>query len=85
MSLQLKIITPERLVFEGSVDAVRLPGLDGDFGVLDNHAPLISGIAIGALQYDVNGQRKSIKLEGGFVEVSDNVVSVLADSAQLPE
>ena len=46
MSLQLKIITPERLVFEGSVDAVRLPGLDGDFGVLDNHAPLISGIAI---------------------------------------
>ena len=84
MSLTLKIITPERQVFEGQVDAVRLPGLDGSFGVLNNHAPLISGIAVGELRYDVDGKSQTVKLSGGFVEVKDNQVSVLADAAELP-
>ncbi len=84
MSFTLKLITPERQVFDGVVDSVRLPGLDGGFGVLNNHAPLISGIAIGELLYDADGKRHSVKLTGGFVEVKDNQVSVLADSAELP-
>ena len=82
MSLTLKIITPEKKVFEGDVESVKCPGLDGLFGVLTGHAPMVSALGEGTLSYEAGGQTKDVKISGGFLEVSNNVCSIMADSAE---
>ena len=80
--LELSIISAESKVFEGEVESVLVPGMIGDFLVLSNHAPCISSIRPGFLEFS-EGTSKNQKyfVSGGIIEVSNNMVSVLVDSA----
>jgi F-type H+-transporting ATPase subunit epsilon len=82
MSFKLNIITPEKKVFEGDVESIKCPGLDGLFGVLSSHAPMVSALGEGTLVYKSEGKETEVKISGGFLEVNDNVCSVMADSAE---
>ena len=78
----LTIISAESKVFEGEVESVLVPGMIGDFLVLSNHAPCISSIRPGFLEFSEGTIKKQrYFVSGGIIEVSNNVVSVLVDSA----
>jgi F-type H+-transporting ATPase subunit epsilon len=83
--LQLDIITPERGLLSETVDAVTLPGLGGELGILPGHTPLISQLQTGVLSYTQGGATKRLLVSGGFVEVSNDHVAVLAELAERPE
>jgi F-type H+-transporting ATPase subunit epsilon len=78
--MNLEIITPEKNVFTGQVDSVILPGKDGGFQILKDHAPLVSTLKKGELIYEVNGKKETIIVDGGVLEVSKNKVLVLAEA-----
>lgn len=84
-SLQLEIVTPDQLVLSKEVDYVGAPGLEGEFGVLPGHIPLISALAVGHLYYKTNGKNHYVFVSGGFAEVSDDKVTVLAECAEEAE
>jgi F-type H+-transporting ATPase subunit epsilon len=77
--MYLEIITAEKKVFEGDVTSATFPGSDGSFQVLNNHAPLVSLLAAGVVEYKTNEQRQRVQITGGVVEVLKNKVIVLAD------
>jgi len=83
--LQLEVVTPERRVFGEPVDMVTVPGLNGELGVLPGHTPLISQLKTGVLSYLQDGRTTQLLVSGGFVEVRDDHVSVLAEIAERPE
>ena len=85
MPLQLDVITPERRLLSEQVEAVTVPGLGGELGILPGHTPLISQLQTGVLSYTQGGATRRMMISGGFVEVSDDRVSVLADLAEFPE
>jgi F-type H+-transporting ATPase subunit epsilon len=74
--MKLEIITPDKKVFEGDVEIVTLPGVNGSFQVLKDHAPLVSTLAKGELIADKN----TFTIDGGVVEVLKNKVLVLAEA-----
>ena len=78
--MHLEIITPDKKVFEGEVEAATFPGTDGSFQVLKDHAPLISSLSKGDLVYRDNEGTHSILVDGGVVEVLNNRVIVLAEA-----
>lgn len=80
--LKLEIVTPEKKVFDESVDSVTVPTASGEAGILPNHAPLISALKPGILSYSIKGSTERLAVAGGFVEVSSNRVSVLTDAAE---
>ena len=80
--LNLEIVTPEKKVFSDTVDAVTVPTESGEVGILNNHAPLISTLKAGVLSYTRGGANERMVVAGGFLEVSENNVSVLADIAE---
>jgi len=84
-TFQLQVATPERLVVNEQVTLAELPGEDGYLGVLAGHAPLLSALAPGVLSYEGGGGPHMLVVDGGFLEVFDNHVRVLADNAELPE
>jgi len=73
--LKLKIVSPEKIEFTGEVNSVKVPGTMGNFEILQNHAPIISTLQKGIVEYD--GQHLSIL--GGFVEVQKNEVSLCVE------
>ena len=76
----LEIITPETKVFEGEVKSVKLPGIDGKFEILNNHAPIISTLSAGQIRIvDNNDERKFFNINGGVIEMQNNNIIVLAD------
>ena len=83
--LQLDVITPERRLISEAVDAVNVPGLGGELGILPGHTPLISQLQTGVLSYTQGGNVRRLLVSGGFVEVKDDRVSVLADMAETPD
>ncbi len=83
--LQLEIVTPERRVLAEAVDAVQLPCLGGELGILPGHTPLISQLQTGVLAYTRGGTSQQLHVSGGFVEVNADRVSVLAEVAERPE
>jgi F-type H+-transporting ATPase subunit epsilon len=83
--LQLEVVTPERRVLAESVDMVTVPGFGGELGILPGHTPLISRLQTGVLSYVQDGQTQQLHVSGGFVEVNDDQVSVLAEIAERPE
>lgn len=85
MALQLDVITPERRLLSEQADAVTVPGLGGELGILPGHTPLISQLQTGVLSYTRGGETRRLLVSGGFVEVNDDRVSVLADLAEFPE
>jgi F-type H+-transporting ATPase subunit epsilon len=80
--LKLEIVTPEKKVFDETVEMVTVPTPTGEVGILPNHAPLISALKPGILAYSNKGASERMVIAGGFVEVSDNKVSILADIAE---
>ncbi|MFN2454237.1 MAG: F0F1 ATP synthase subunit epsilon [Pyrinomonadaceae bacterium] len=83
--LQLEIVTPERRVLAEEVEAVQLPGANGELGILPGHTPLISQLQTGVLAYTQGGASHQLHVSGGFVEVNADRVSVLAEIAERPE
>jgi len=78
-----RLVTPQRLLFEGPALSVQAPGSEGYLGILANHAPLITALMPGKLEVkDPKGVVTTYAVSGGFLEVSDNRASVLADSAE---
>ena len=77
--MQLEILTPDKKVFEGEVNSVSLPGTLGSFEVLNHHAPLISTLQDGKLTVRGGGKDEVFIIQGGVVEVLNNVVTVLAE------
>lgn len=80
--IKLEIVTPEKKVFDETVDSVTVPTATGEVGILPNHAPLISSLKSGILAYSNKGASEKMVVSGGFVEVSANKVSVLTDVAE---
>jgi F-type H+-transporting ATPase subunit epsilon len=80
------LVSPEKLLFSGEVDQVDVPGIEGDFGVLAGHAPIVSALRPGIMTVFVNGQAQRMVVLGGFAEVSaDGKLTVLADLADSVE
>jgi F-type H+-transporting ATPase subunit epsilon len=75
----LEILTPEKKIFEGTVSIATFPGTDGSFQVLDNHAPLISLLKEGVVEYKSKDASQKLIITGGVVEVLKNKVVLLAD------
>jgi len=75
------LVSPERLAFSGQVDQVDIPGVEGDFGVLAGHAPVVAAIRPGILTVVAGGSKARIIVLGGLAEVSDKGLTVLADVA----
>ena len=75
------LVSPEKLAFSGEVDQVDVPGVEGDFGVLAGHAPVVAAIRPGILTVTSGGTHQKIIVLGGLAEVSDNSLTVLADVA----
>lgn len=80
---QLKILTPDKETFKGAVSYVKAPGVGGYFGILLNHAPMLSALDVGDLEIEADNQRKHYAISGGFLEVLSNQVSVLAETAEI--
>ena len=84
--LQLSIVTPERLVFSENVDQVNVPGVEGDLGILYDHAPILTTMRAGRFSYELLGEkgRETINMivSGGYLEVTDNRVIVLAEAVE---
>ena len=83
--IQLEVVTPERRVLAEPVDMVTVPGLGGELGILPGHTPLISQLQTGVLTYVAEGKSSQLHVSGGFVEVRDDHVSVLAEVAERPD
>ena len=84
MALHFELVTPAKLVRSEDVHMVVVPGTEGDFGVLEGHAPVMSTIRDGAIQvYHTEGaQPENIEVRGGFAEVGENGLSVLAEHVE---
>ncbi len=78
--MKLEILTPEMIFYSGEVDSVTLPGALGSFQLLKNHAPIISSLSKGMLAFSSNGHVREMEVTDGFVEMSNNRVTVCIDS-----
>lgn len=79
--MQLEIITPDKKVYSGEVDAVKLPGAEGSFGILKGHAPIIATLKKGTVKItDAKKRVENIEINGGVVEVLNNKIIVLAEN-----
>lgn len=78
--MKLEIITPDQSVYTGEVSSVILPGVNGQFQILKDHAPLVSTLAKGNLVIEANGKNQVMVVDGGVVEVLNNKVLVLAEA-----
>ena len=79
--MNLEILTPDKKIFEGEVRSVTVPGTMGSFEILNNHAPIISTLDDGKLTVRAAGKEEVFMVKGGVVEVLNNNVVVLAESA----
>ncbi|MFP4034428.1 MAG: F0F1 ATP synthase subunit epsilon [Desulfovermiculus sp.] len=84
-TIRLEIVTPDKLVLSQDVEYVGVPGLMGQFGVLKNHIPFLSALAIGSLYYRSEGKIHYVFLSGGFADVTQDKLTILAESAERAE
>ncbi len=78
--LKLKIVSPERIEFDGEVQSVLVPGSQGEFEILKDHAPIISTLDKGTVEYGLpKGEKVQLEILGGFVEVQQNEVSLCVE------
>jgi F-type H+-transporting ATPase subunit epsilon len=80
-TIHFDLVSPEKLAFSGQVDQVDIPGVEGDFGVLAGHAPVVAAIRPGILTVTTGGRHEKIIVLGGLAEVSEKGLTVLADVA----
>ena len=81
----MEIVTPEGKVFSGNAEAAVVPGVEGEIGILADHAALLSEISLGELRVTSAGKTQIYAVESGVVEIRDNAVSVAVESAQKPD
>ena len=79
--MRIEIVTTEEIIYSGRADAVVAPGVEGQLGILPRHAPLITAIASGEVVVRDKGKTTTLLLSGGFMEVLEDVVTILADSS----
>ena len=77
--IQVQILTPEKVAFEGSVDSLIAPGEEGLFGILPDHAPMINTLKEGEITLSQSSSSQTIKVSAGFLKVQDNNVKVIVD------
>jgi len=85
MTIRCEIVSQDRLVFEGDVDIVVLPGTDGEMGILEKHAPLLSTLNLGVIRVRTDDTEEVFTVTGGVVEVQPDIVTILADAAESVE
>ncbi|MFL2582323.1 MAG: ATP synthase F1 subunit epsilon [Flavobacteriales bacterium] len=79
--MNLEIVTPDSKVYEGEITSIALPGIDGSFQILNNHAPIVSALGTGKMTVvDTESQTQEYTISGGVVEMNNNKVIVLAES-----
>jgi F-type H+-transporting ATPase subunit epsilon len=81
--LKLELVSPERKLLSIEVDEVVAPGVEGYFGVLPGHTPFLTALRIGELAYKIGGKEEYVAIDRGFIEVLNDNVVVLAESAEL--
>jgi F-type H+-transporting ATPase subunit epsilon len=79
--LKVSVISPEASVFEGTTDSVVAPGHDGEFGILSDHAPMMTLLGKGTLRIGTGSEARSFQIEGGFLQVAGNSVRVVTEKA----
>ena len=77
--LKLRIVSPEKVVYNGEVESLKVPGMVGEFDILDNHAPINSTLVNGTVVYTTKDGSQSLPVKGGFVEVKKNEVSLCVE------
>ena len=82
MSIRCEIVSQDRQVFAGDADMVIVPGVQGEMGILPNHAPLLSNLKFGILRVRYQGQEQIFTIAGGVIEVQPDLVTVMADAAE---
>jgi F-type H+-transporting ATPase subunit epsilon len=80
--LILSIVTPEKQLVSEEVDQVNAPGTEGDLGILYDHAPILTNLRSGQLSYEKEGKTISLVVSGGYLEVTDNRVTILAETGE---
>jgi len=75
------LVSPEKIAFSGEVEQVDIPGVDGDFGVMAGHSPLVASVRPGVMTVTVGGKHEKIIVLGGLAEISEKGLTVLADTA----
>jgi len=78
--LKVSVISPESVLFDGEVSSVVAPAFDGEIGILEGHAPLMTLLGKGALRLS-GGSSKNFQIEGGFLQVINNVVRIVTEKA----
>lgn len=82
MPIRCEIVSQDRMVYEGDVDIVVLPGMDGEMGVLPHHAPVLTTLKFGIIKVRTKGEEQVFAVAGGVAEIQPNIVTVLADAAE---
>lgn len=82
MPIRCEIVSQDRMVYQGDVDIVVLPGTDGEMGILPHHAPLLTTLRYGFIKVRVKGEEEVFTVAGGVAEVQPSIVTVLADAAE---
>jgi F-type H+-transporting ATPase subunit epsilon len=82
MPIRCEIVSQDRMVYQGDADIVVLPGMEGEMGVLPEHAPLLSTLKYGILKVRYRGVEQVFTIAGGIVEVQPDQITVLADAAE---
>lgn len=83
--MKLTVISSEKILFEGEVDTINAPTISGRVGILSNHVNMVSALDIGEMIVEIKNEKKQFILNGGFIEVKDNEVIVLANEAAIPQ
>lgn len=80
--MNLVVLTPDKEIFKGSIRSVQVPGISGMFEVLRNHAPIVSALTSGTVRIILdNGEKSTIDIKKGFIEVLKNEISILVQTA----
>ncbi len=85
MALHFELVSPEKLLFSGDVEQVDVPGVEGDFGVLEGHAPMVATLRPGILTVHGSGGAQKMVVLGGFAEISEKGLTIVADLADSVE
>ncbi len=79
--MKVSVISPERTIYEGEADSVVVPAWDGQLGVMRGHAPMLVLLGDGDMRVSLNGAEERFHISGGFMQVADDVVTVLSEKA----
>ena len=82
MNLNIRVITPDKIVWDASVEEVLLPSVTGQIGILKNHIPLLTGLDIGVMRLKLSAGETTVFLGGGFAEIENNRITILCTEAQ---